>query len=94
MMSNSENAQRTTEDVDLGELHVLCEIALPSLRKFARNCPDCGGSGEVILHDETSEQCETCMALNDLIEYLTPEPPKVESAPAPVAVEEDDGLPF
>lgn len=85
---------RTEDSIDLGELHILCEIALPSLRKFARNCPDCEGSGEVMLHDDSSEACETCMALNELIDYLTPKPPKPECASVPVVEAEDDELPF
>jgi hypothetical protein len=83
-----------TSTVDLEELRILCEIAMPSLRKFARNCPDCEGSGEVILHDDTSEECATCMALNDLIDYLTPKPPKPEPRPVTVTEVEDDDLPF
>lgn len=82
------------DEIDLGELHSLCELVLPSLRKFARHCPDCEGSGEVILDDDSSEACETCMGLNELIDYLTPKLPKPECAPTPVEEAEDDDLPF
>jgi hypothetical protein len=85
---------RTEDEIDLGELRILCDIALPSLRKFARNCPDCEGSGEVMHHDDSSEPCDTCMALNELIDYLTPQGPKPECAPAPVVEVEDDDLHF
>lgn len=83
-----------SKDVDAEEVVVLCEIALPALRKFARNCPDCEGSGEVIHHDDTSEECETCMTIRELIDYLTPEPPKAEPVPVTTAEAEDDDLPF
>lgn len=87
-------ANPTVDAIDLGELHILCDIALPSLRKFARNCPDCEGSGEVLFRDDSGEACETCIALNELIDYLTPKPPKPECAPAPAVEVEDDDLPF
>lgn len=87
-------AVRSADEIDLGELHILGEIALPSLRKFARNCPDCERSGEVMFDDDSSEACDTCMVLNELIDYLTPNPPKPECAPAPVVEVEDDDLPF
>ena len=80
--------------LDLEELHILCETALPALREFSDYCPDCQGSGEIMLDDDYSEQCKTCRTLCELITFLTPKPPKGEPAPVIVVEAEDDELPF
>jgi hypothetical protein len=82
-----------SEDPDLDVLNMCCRAALPSLRLFVANCPDCQGSGEMILDGDRSESCDTCGAVREIIDCYAP--PRQQPAPMPVALEEeDDDLPF
>jgi hypothetical protein len=77
-----------TEEPDLDVLDMCCQAALPSLRRFVANCPDCQGSGEVILDGYCSASCDTCGAVREIIDCYAP--PRPQPAPRPVALEEED----
>jgi hypothetical protein len=83
-----------SQTLDLYELQILCETALPALREFSNLCPDCQGSGEVMLDDDLGEQCKTCRTLCELISYLMPKPPKGEPVPVILVEAEDDDVLF
>lgn len=91
---------RTDCDYLLTELddksHALAECA-PLLRRLAKECLDCEGSGEIVTgpsdEEATSEPCANCKPIWDLIERIEP-PPAPTPVPSATAGDFDDDLPF
>lgn len=69
----------------------------PLLRRLAKECLDCEGSGEIVTgpsdEEATSEPCANCKPIWDLIERIEP-PPALTPVPSATVGDFDDDLPF
>lgn len=59
---------------------------VPHLRTLTRHCEACEGSGEIIEHDDTAEECPYCKPIWVLIQSIEPPKPVAQ----PIEETEDD----